>query len=111
MERFTEWIGGHGSGLPGKDCYTKLAEYEDLEEQGRLLKLPCTVGDTVYSFSFGKILILRVDSFVVYADGVDARLVSNMKEYEFLKIDMDIADFGKKWFATHEEAESALKEL
>ena len=48
MERFTEWIGGHGSGLPGKDCYTKLAEYEDLEEQGKLLKLPCKVGDTVY---------------------------------------------------------------
>lgn len=26
----------------------KLAEYEDLEEQGRLLRLPCAVGDTVY---------------------------------------------------------------
>ena len=26
----------------------KLKEYEDLEEQGRLLKLPCAVGDTVY---------------------------------------------------------------
>ncbi len=26
----------------------KLAEYEDLEEQGKLLKLPCVVGDTVY---------------------------------------------------------------
>ena len=23
---------------------TKLAEYEDLEEQGKLLKLPCAVG-------------------------------------------------------------------
>lgn len=26
----------------------KLKEYEDLEEQGRLLKLPCKVGDTIY---------------------------------------------------------------
>lgn len=26
----------------------KLCEYEDLEEQGRLVKLPCKVGDTVY---------------------------------------------------------------
>lgn len=26
----------------------KLEEYEDLEEQGKLLKLPCAVGDTVY---------------------------------------------------------------
>ena len=27
---------------------TKLKDYEDLEEQGRLIKLPCKVGDTVY---------------------------------------------------------------
>lgn len=27
----------------------KLAEYEDLEEQGLLLKLPCKVGDSIYS--------------------------------------------------------------
>ncbi len=89
----------------------KLAEYEDLEEQGKLPKLPCAVGDTVHSFSFGKILTFCVDSFVIYTDGIYARLSSKMKEYEFLKIDMDIADFGKKWFATQEEAEAALKEL
>ena len=29
-------------------CFDKLAEYEDLEEQGLLLRLPCKVGDTVY---------------------------------------------------------------
>lgn len=29
-------------------CLTKLQEYEDLEEQGLLKKLPCQVGDTVY---------------------------------------------------------------
>lgn len=89
----------------------KLAEYEDLEEKNRLMKLPCAVGDTAYSFSFEKILTLYVDSFVIYADGIDARLSSKMKEYEFLKIDMDIADFGEKWFSTKEEAEAALKEL
>ena len=27
----------------------KLAHYEDLEEQGRLIELPCAVGDTVWS--------------------------------------------------------------
>ena len=89
----------------------KLSDLEDLEEQGKLLKLPCAVGDTAYSFSFEKILTLYVDSFVIYTDGIDARLSSKMKEYEFLKIDMDIADFGEKWFSTKEEAEAALKEL
>ena len=28
--------------------YFKLKEYEDLEEQGLLLKLPCRVGDIIY---------------------------------------------------------------
>lgn len=28
--------------------YRKLKDYEDLEEQGRLVILPCKVGDTVY---------------------------------------------------------------
>ncbi len=31
-----------------EDMVKKLVEYEDLEEQGRLIKLPCKVGDTVY---------------------------------------------------------------
>lgn len=30
------------------DLRERLKGYEDLEEQGRLLKLPCKVGDTVY---------------------------------------------------------------
>ena len=30
------------------DLRERLKEYEDLEEQGKLLKLPCAVGDTVY---------------------------------------------------------------
>ena len=29
-------------------AFDKLAEYEDLEEQGLLLKLPCKIGDAVY---------------------------------------------------------------
>jgi len=29
MNRFTEWHNKKGAGLPGKDCFTKLAKYED----------------------------------------------------------------------------------
>lgn len=36
------------SNCPIQKAFEKLAEYEDLEEQGKLLKLPCVVGDTVY---------------------------------------------------------------
>ena len=34
-----------------EDILEKLAHYEDLEEQGRLIELPCAVGDTVYWIS------------------------------------------------------------
>lgn len=43
-----------GMGATKKDCSLmwkvaeRLVKYEDLEEQGRLIKLPCAVGDTVY---------------------------------------------------------------
>ena len=30
------------------EAYYKLQRYEDLEEQGRLIELPCKIGDTVY---------------------------------------------------------------
>lgn len=31
-----------------EEMLEKLAHYEDLEEQGKLIELPCTVGDTVW---------------------------------------------------------------
>ena len=31
------------------EALNRLAEYEDLEEQAKLRKLPCAVGDTVYT--------------------------------------------------------------
>lgn len=42
----------------------KLAEYEDLEEQGRLLKLPCKMGDTVYVDN----AILPIEDMECYED-------------------------------------------
>lgn len=81
-----------------------------MEEQGKLLKLPCAVGDTVYSFSAGKVITFRIDSFVVFAGGIGAMLVRNA-EYEYFTTELYVSDFGKKWFATQKEAEVALKEM
>lgn len=41
-----------------------LGEYEDLEEQGRLVKLPCKVGDTVYADS----TMLPIEDMECYED-------------------------------------------
>ena len=38
----------YGDGSPTE----KLADYEDAEEQGLLLRLPCKVGDTIYEVSY-----------------------------------------------------------
>lgn len=91
--------------------YWKLNKYEDLEEQEKLIKLPCAVGDTVYSFSFYRVYVMRVESFITYEDHIDVRLVSDTPENPFLKCDIDIKELGKRWFLTREEAEAALKEL
>lgn len=43
---------------------TKLADYEDLEEQGLLARLPCKVGDIVYVDS----VILPIEDMECYED-------------------------------------------
>lgn len=49
----------------------KLADYEDLEEQGSLVKLPCKVGDTVYVDS----AILPIEDMECYED-IDNKIPS-----------------------------------
>lgn len=41
----------------------KLADYEGLEEQGRLIKLPCKVGDTVWDNDFGRPCAYTITAF------------------------------------------------
>lgn len=52
--------GCHEEGGCTKGChimkmYRKLAEYEDLDEEGCLLMLPCAIGDTVHAIFCGEI--------------------------------------------------------
>lgn len=43
--------------------YRKLKEYEDLEEQGRLVQLPCKVGDTVWDNDYGRPCAYTITAF------------------------------------------------
>lgn len=74
---------------------TKLGEYEDLEEQGRLIKLPC---EDVY-------FIVDVNN-PKYAM-VMKRTIRELTIYEIENIDKS----GCKYFSTEEKAETRLKEL
>lgn len=80
----------------------KLAEYEDLEEQGKLLELPCAVGDTVYEIFPGD-LKNNISEERVMAFSTNAMMISRLRSL------IPFNEIGKKIFLTKEEAELALK--
>lgn len=102
---------GTGNCIYVKEMVEKLAEYEDLEEQGKFLKLPCKVGDEIFiPIDFqGKVhhgVIIGVEyskmrkSFVAVVRTDDDFLC-----YEKLE------DFGKNVFLNKTEAENELKKM
>ena len=72
----------------------KLADYEDLEEQGRLIKLPC---DKVYYI---------IDKNNPKYAAVMSKTIRDLTVYEIENIDID-----GRYFSTKELAEAKLKEL
>ena len=90
------------------DVIDKLADYEDLEEQGRLIKLPCKVGDTVYSIANdGKINSVQATSEGRIVDGVLHIICESCKYSDLVSYD----DIGNTVFLTKAEAEQKLKEM
>lgn len=91
--------------------------FQHLEEQGRLIKLPCKVGDAVYAYcgEFG-ILEYEVDSIVIdkhitYQCSAYSEPIRDCPSECLDEIEPDISDFGKTVFLTKSEAEAKLKEL
>lgn len=97
----------------------KLKAYESLEEQGRLVILPCKVGDTVWdndcgrpcaytitAFSFGECEeyiceFVTTKEVVFYYTNSSGSITGSFAESEI----------GKSVFLTKSEAEAKLKEL
>lgn len=79
----------------------KSKEYQQLEEQGRLVKLPCKVGDTVYKVNKASRKVTQHKVREV-EDGQVA-----FENYDYRSFNC----FGKRLFPTREEAEARLKEL
>ena len=126
MERLTE-RGSYGYG----DVYVRrndyvtasknLCEYEELEEQGLLLRLPCKVGEKVYCIyerytkcsEYGQV-------FEEYScqgcewlecDSHKELYVQSQKAYSLDWIVSNLKKFGKTVFLTQEEAKQKLKEI
>lgn len=83
---------------------TKLASYEDAEEQGLLLRLPCKVGSNIYRIT---------------DDGVDTaecREIRVADEEMYIESDtwcdwISFDKIGKTVFLSEAEAEAKLKEM
>ena len=91
-------------------CFNKLGEYEDLEEQGKLLKLPAAIGDEIF-FIF---LDCPKDYKEEYCRDHEGSCenchhrVPGIVSRDFRMSDIPNMD---KIFATKEAAEAALKEM
>ena len=88
------------------DVIDRLAKYEDLMEQGRLVVLPCKVGDTVYFRTFAK--NATVDLGIQPHEVIAIRTYAVVKG-EFCNVELPIDRFGTSVFLSREEAEAALK--
>ena len=133
MKRLTEWkddkkllaktkfSGDFGSA----NVLSRLAEYEDLEEQGLLLRLPCKVGDTVWvvtspfnvfeGIEYNKNLRDEcyesfISSVTFYKNSVQYRINAKVTNH-FISAFYNEHDFGKTVFLTKAEAEQKLKEM
>ena len=76
-----------------KDISNKLADYEDAEEQGLLLRLPCKVGEPFYEIINGEIK--------------QVSLCANWRVARYVEGGI----FGELAFLTKEEAEQKLAEM
>ena len=99
----------------------KLAEYETAEEEGRLVVLPCKVGDTVYAILHRRTLCTAQGrEFEEYScsgceeEKCDSYLECFVWENKFATLEWIVGNlrkFGKTVFRTREEAEKALEKM
>lgn len=90
----------------------QLKRYEDLEEQGLLLRLPCKVGDYVYDIKYNN----RIRRSQVTRYDMAQNIGKKYKEHIHTIFNgfhgcFPISDIGKIVFLTQAEAEEALERM
>lgn len=90
--------------------YWKLKEYEDLEEQGRLLKLPCKVGDEIFFISKECPKDYKVGYCRDHEGGCENchHIILEIASRDFRLSDLM---YDIEFYVTRDEAEQKLKEL
>ena len=97
--------------------YEKLRHYENLEEQGLLLRLPCKVGGRVYYYHEEIEAVFPVEISTIHISDMgngekvfqfDGAFYNSDGDVEF-DYEFDLEEFGETIFLTMEEAEKELK--
>lgn len=102
---------------PISKAINKLAEYEDLEEKGLLVKFPCAIGDAVYiPKTYYYIGLKKKNRPIIFQNAVK-RIELSKGRVKVVTIgssgiiEFDSDDFGKSIFTRLKQAEQALKEM
>ena len=96
------------------ECVKKLSEYETAEEEGRLVVLPCKVGQDLFGIYNRTIIDGYADGYLlektsVHSDADHWIWLQDKNSKNYWKVSFD--EIGKTVFLTREEAEKALKEM
>ena len=100
----------YGNGSPTE----KLADYEDAEEQGLLLRLPCKVGDILYFAHHDRVISSEVLSVKYHVEAENHGIFIRKRltiDVEGISAEIDFCEIGKTVFLTEAEAEAKLAEM
>ena len=101
------------AGLESLCSYDHLRELAEADKDGRVLILPCKVGDTVYFARANPILQYKVTGYEMGEASISQVRSKHIDKETGLTFNFTFrpSSIGKTVFLTHEEAEKALQEM
>lgn len=112
-ELHTERLDYESEYIPLIDAAMKLRDLEEVEEKGRLIELPCKIGDKVYFIRsrFNKYCEIPLEAnvhriIIEKAETIFKTVTKGGLDRNFYQRDID-----KTVFLTYEQAEKTLKEM
>lgn len=89
----------------------RLRELAQAKKKGRLVVLPCDVGDKLYDVTLGEVREKIVVSLSMFVPESVNHLVIHAENFRNAVTSYELQDIGKTVFLTREAAEAALEEM
>ena len=96
-----------------EEAIKKLKAYEDAEEQGLLLRLPCNAGDKIWAITTYSLDALAHEVAMKHPQEKKIQSITVTRDdvlYHVKNRTYSVCNFGKTVFLTKEDAEQALTE-